>query len=261
MGSVIPNGAGFRHRCTATELRQINEVTALLRQVQCITKKGLTSMKSIYLAAAAVAVVAAAAPAQAEQGDFLVRTRAILVAPTEDSSGIEPTFPNDEVSVSNSFAPELDFTYFVTDNVGLELILATTKHDVNGKTGVPDAVGELVDTWVLPPTLTLQYHFMPKAKIRPYVGVGLNYTHFYSEDASDSLESAIGDTDVNLDDSFGFALQAGVDFDIGKNLFLNLDVKYIDIDTEAKLTTGNLVNRVDVSLDPIVAGIGIGMRF
>lgn len=217
-------------------------------------------MKSIYLAAAAVAAVAAAAPAQAEQGDVLVRARAILVAPTEDSSGIEPTFPNDEVSVSNSFAPELDFTYFVTDNIGLELILATTKHDVNGKGGL-EPVGELVDTWVLPPTLTLQYHFMPKAKVRPYVGVGLNYTHFFSEDASDSLETAIGDTDVKLDDSFGFALQAGVDFDIGKNLFLNLDVKYIDIDTEAKLTTGNLVNRAKVSLDPIVAGIGIGMRF
>jgi outer membrane protein len=191
-------------------------------------------MKS-YITAAVLAGLAAAAPAHAEQGDVLVRARAVVVAPTEDSSGIEPTFPNDEVSVSNSFTPELDFTYFVTDNLGLELILATSKHDINGKNGLAP-IGELADTWVLPPTLTLQYHFIPKGKVRPYVGVGLNYTHFYSEDASDGLESAIGDTKVNLDDSFGYALQAGVDFDIGKNLFLNLDVKYIDIDTEAKLT-------------------------
>jgi outer membrane protein len=216
-------------------------------------------MKS-YITAAVLAGLAAAAPAHAEQGDVLVRARAVVVAPTEDSSGIEPTFPNDEVSVSNSFTPELDFTYFVTDNLGLELILATSKHDINGKNGLAP-IGELADTWVLPPTLTLQYHFIPKGKVRPYVGVGLNYTHFYSEDASDGLESAIGDTKVNLDDSFGYALQAGVDFDIGKNLFLNLDVKYIDIDTEAKLTTGNLVNKVKVSLDPIVAGVGVGMRF
>ena len=217
-------------------------------------------MKSIYLTAAALVALAAADPAQAEQGDVLVRTRAIMVAPTEDSSGIEPTFPSDEVSVSNSFAPELDFTYFVTDNIGLELILATTKHDINGKNGL-EPIGELADTWVLPPTLTLQYHFMPKSNVRPYVGIGLNYTHFYSEDASDGLESAIGDTKVNLDDSFGYAVQAGVDFDIGKNLFLNLDVKYIDIDTEATLKTGSLTNKVDVSLDPIVVGIGVGMRF
>ena len=217
-------------------------------------------MKSIYLAAAAVAAVAAAAPAHAEQGDVLVRARAIIVAPTEDSGGVKPAFPNDEVSVTNSFAPEVDVTYFVTDHVGLELIAATTKHDVKGKGGLK-AVGELVDTWVLPPTLTLQYHFTPKAKVRPYVGVGLNYTLFYNEDASDGLEDAIGDTKVKLKDSFGYAVQAGVDFDIGKNLFLNLDVKYIDIDTKSTLTTGSLVNKVKVSLDPIVAGVGIGMRF
>lgn len=214
-------------------------------------------MKSIYLATA-IAALAAATPAYAEQGDVLVRARAIVVAPTEDSSGIEPTFPDDEVSVTNSITPEVDITYFVTDNIGLELIAATSKHDVKGKGGL-EPIGELVDTWVLPPTLTLQYHFAPKAKVRPYVGVGLNYTHFYGEDASDALEGAIGETKVKLDDSFGYALQAGVDVDIGKNLFLNADIKYLDIDTKAKLTTGNLVNRVKVSIDPIVLGIGIGM--
>lgn len=214
----------------------------------------------LHCLAAAVAAVAVAAPAQAEQGDWLLRGRAILVAPTEDSSGIEPLFPNDEVSVSNSFAPEVDISYFVTDHVALELIAATTKHDVSGKTGIPDAVGKLADTWVLPPTLTLQYHFAPKAKVRPYVGAGINYTLFYSEGASGDLESALGETDVELDDSFGYALQAGVDFDLSDKIFLNLDVKYIDIDTEAKITSGPLVNRVDVSIDPIVIGVGLGIK-
>jgi outer membrane protein len=215
-------------------------------------------MKSIYLTAAALAA-AAAAPAHAEQGDWLLRGRAIMVAPTEDSSGVKPAFPNDEVSVTNSFAPEVDLSYFLTDHLALELIAATTKHDVKGKGGL-EPVGELADTWVLPPTLTLQYHFAPKAKIRPYVGAGLNYTIFYSEDASDGLEAAIGKTKVDLKDSFGFALQAGLDVDLTKTLFMNFDVKYIDIDTKAKLTTGALENRVKVSLDPIVAGIGIGIR-
>lgn len=225
--------------------------------------EGEICMKSIYVAAAmaAVAAVAAVVPtyADAKQGDVLVRARAILVAPTEESGGIEPAFPSDGVSVSNAFAPEVDITYFVAEHIGLELIAATTKHDVKGKGGL-EPLGKLVDTWVLPPTLTLQYHIKPNGKVRPYVGVGLNYTHFYNEDASDNLENAIGDTKVNLSDSFGYALQAGADFDVGNNLFLNLDVKYIDIDTKARLTTGGLENRVKVSLDPIVAGIGVGMR-
>lgn len=223
--------------------------------------EGKICMKSIYVAAA-IAAVAAATPttAGAKQGDVLVRARAIIVAPTEESGGIEPAFPSDGVSVSDAFAPEVDITYFVTDNIGLELIAATTKHDVKGK-GDLRPLGELVDTWALPPTLTLQYHFKPNGRVRPYLGVGLNYTHFYNEDASDNLEAAIGDTKVKLNDSFGYALQAGADFDVGKNLFLNLDVKYIDIDTKARLTTGSMENRVKVSLDPIVAGIGVGMRF
>lgn len=215
-------------------------------------------MKIRYLAAA-IATVAAATPAQAEQGDWLLRGRAILVAPTESSSGVEPAFPNDGVSVSNSFAPEVDISYFVTDRIALELIAATTKHDVGGK-GALAPIGELADTWVLPPTLTVQYHFAPRSKVRPYVGAGLNYTLFYNEDASDGLEDAIGSTKVKLGDSFGYALQAGVDFDLSPKIFLNLDVKYIDIDTKATLTTGSLVNRVKVSIDPVVVGVGVGIK-
>lgn len=217
-------------------------------------------MKMHYLAAAALAASGLSTPAMAEQGALLLRGRAIMVAPTESSSGIQPSFPGDDVEVSNSFAPEVDLTYFFTENIGIELIAATTKHDVTGKSGAPKAVGKLADSWVLPPTLTFQYHLAPGAKVRPYVGAGLNYTIFYGEDASDGFESAIGATKVDLDESFGFAIQAGVDVDLTDKLFLNLDAKYIDMDTEATLRTGALVNRVKVSIDPIVLGIGIGVK-
>ncbi len=113
----------------------------------------------------------------------------------------------------------------------------------------------------LPPTLTLQYHFIPSGKFRPYVGFGVNWTVFYSEDASSALTTAIGPTSVSLDDSFGWAAQAGADIDLSKRFFLNIDVKYIDIDTTATLRTGALVNTVDVDIDPLVVGVGIGFRF
>ncbi len=97
--------------------------------------------------------------------------------------------------------------------------------------------------------------------MRPYVGIGINYTAFHSEDASSALEAAVGTTNVSLDDSWGYALQAGVDIDIGNNLFLNFDVKYIDIDTTARLRTNAIgTQRVNVSLDPLVVGVGLGIR-
>lgn len=199
-------------------------------------------------------------PAQAKQGDVLTRLRAIIVAPNESSGTIQPGFPTERVSVDNAVMPEVDFTYMFTDNIGAELILATTKHHVRGKQALRP-LGDLAGTWVLPPTLTLQYHIPTGGKVRPYVGAGVNYTMFYSEKASSSLQGAIGQTDVHLKDSFGYAVQAGVDIDVTEKFFINFDIKYIDMDTTARLTSPGGVNRVKVSIDPIVAGIGIGTRF
>ncbi|MCW3796378.1 outer membrane beta-barrel protein [Sphingomonas sp. BN140010] len=214
--------------------------------------------KYLLLSVAALA----AQPAHAEAGDVILRARAIVVAPQEKSSGITPAFPNEEVKVSNYWAPEVDATYMVTNNIGLELIAATTKHKVSGKSGTTGSIGKLASSWVLPPTLTAQYHFAPSAKVRPYVGVGVNYTIFYNEDASGGLEAAVGKTRVRLKNSFGPSVQAGADFDLGRNLFLNVDAKWIDMDTTARLsTTAAGVQRVRVHLDPLVLGVGIGTRF
>lgn len=216
-------------------------------------------MTTRFLAAAALALVAAQ-PAHAEAGDLLVRLRGIVVAPTESSSGVSPSFPTGGVGVSDAVVPELDFTYMLSDHIGAELILATSPHDLDGR-GALAPVGKLADTMALPPTLTLQYHFRPEASLRPYVGAGINYTIFYNEDASRALETAIGATRVSAKDSFGYAVQAGFDIDLSEKVFLNVDVKYIDIDTTATLRTGALTNHVDVSLDPVVFGVGLGMRF
>jgi outer membrane protein len=214
-------------------------------------------MKTILTA---VALAAVATPAFAAQGDWLVRARAIIVSPTEEAGPVLPSFPTGSVTVDDAIVPELDFTYFFSNNLAAELILATSPHDVSGA-GALSGLGEIVDAMVLPPTLTFQYHFLPDGKFRPYVGAGINWTIFYSEDAKQSLVTAIGPTSVSMEDSFGWAVQAGFDIDLGGRWFLNADIKYIDIDTTATLTTGALVNRVDVDLDPIVAGIGVGFRF
>ncbi len=218
-------------------------------------------IKPVLLGTAALAA-AFATPAQAKQGDLLIRLRGIVVAPNEKSGSVLPAFPGEKVSVDNGVAPEIDFTYMATDHVGFELIAATTKHSASGRTGTTGSIGKLASTWVLPPTLTAQYHFLPDAKIRPYVGAGVNYTLFYNESASSGLEGAVGATKVHMSDSFGWAAQAGVDIDLTDKLFLNLDVKYIDIDTTARLsTTAAGVQKVRINLDPLVVGVGVGVRF
>lgn len=203
----------------------------------------------------------AATPAMAEAGDTLIRVRGILVAPNEDSSGITPAFPAETVAVDNAIAPEIDITHMLSNNVGIELIAATTKHSVSGTTGTTGGIGKLASTWVLPPTVTLQYHFAPGAKLRPYVGAGINWTLFYKEKASNAFEAAVGQTNVNLSSSFGWAAQAGIDVDLNDKMFLNFDVKYIKMDTNARLnTTAAGVQRVGVDIDPLVFGVGVGFK-
>lgn len=205
----------------------------------------------------------AAAPVRTgiRAGDVLLRLRAIAVVPQDSSGGINPTFPSEHVGVSTSYMPEVDVTYMATDAIGFELIASTTKHDANGKTGTTGSIGKLASTWVLPPTLTAQYHFNSHGAIRPYLGAGINYTIFWNEKASDGLEAAVGRTHVKMDDSFGYALQGGIDIDITPKVFANLDVKYIDMDTTAHLHTTAIGNQdVRVHIDPLVFGLGLGIR-
>jgi outer membrane protein len=203
-------------------------------------------MKSLLIAAAtAVATTMLCLPAQAvEAGDFMVRGRLLGVVPDEAAT----VSIGGGVDIETSVVPEVDLTYFITDNIGVEVIAAVTPHDVSHSTGV-----ELGDVWLLPPTVTLQYHFNPKGKVKPYVGAGVNYTHFFNEDAGPNFSS------VNYDDSWGLALQAGVDYQIGDNLYLNVDVKKIEISTDVSFDGGAVTANVDI--DPWIIGAGVGYRF
>ncbi len=229
------------------------------------------SIKNLAIGMACADMVGATAPAFAQGdpaprqgiagGDVLLRVRTILVAPNETSGSVLPAFPGEHVSVDSSVMPEVDITYMATDHIGFELIASTTKHHADGRTGTTGSIGKLASTWVLPPTLTAQYHLNPTGRIRPYVGAGLNYTIFWNETASDGLVAAVGPTDVRMKDSLGWAAQAGFDVDITPRVFLNLDIKYIDIDTTARLrTTAAGTQHVAISLDPLVFGIGLGIR-
>ncbi|MFZ4761435.1 MAG: OmpW/AlkL family protein [Alphaproteobacteria bacterium] len=203
-------------------------------------------MKKIILGLVAAFLLPQAALAgdnNFKAGDILVRARAVDVISQESSSvSIGGT-----VNIDDSVVPELDFSYFVTPNVALELIAGITPHHVKTNSGIN--VGK---AWLLPPTLTAQYHFSDFEAVKPYIGAGVNYTHFFNADGG-ALNA------VNYDDSFGLALQAGVDVPIKDNWYFNLDVKKIFISTKVKFSPSGVSAKVDI--DPLLVGVGVGYRF
>jgi outer membrane protein len=208
-------------------------------------------------------MMSAAAPSWAlEAGDILVRLRGIGVIPIGDSNGgLRPDQTPTGLEAQPMGVPELDFTYMVTDNIGVELILATSPHDLD-VTGALSSLNKGAEVWLLPPTLLLQYHFMADQSVRPYIGAGINYTITYAENASGSLEAALGGpTDVSIDNSIGWAVQAGIDIDLDDRWFMNLDIKYVAISVDADIDTGATQRDIAVDINPIIVGIGIGYRF
>ncbi|WP_236024754.1 OmpW/AlkL family protein [Arenibaculum pallidiluteum] len=210
---------------------------------------------SMMATAAALGCMVAVSGAQAQvkgksAGDFMVRARVLSVIPQEDGD-IKDAAGNDttlDVQVKKDTIPELDFTYFVTDNIALELIAGTSKHSVS----VDPSGASLGSVRLLPPTLTAQYHFLPKSTFSPYVGAGLNYTIFFDE------ESGVADS-ISYENGFGVALQAGVDIFLTDNILLNVDVKKLWLDTDVSVSNGALRSKVD--LNPWLVGVGVGYKF
>ncbi len=179
---------------------------------------------------------------------MFMRFTATQVDPNDDSTGFTgaPTvFP--EVDSSTNLG--ITFVYMLSNNLGLELLAALPfEHDIT-----VEGMGKVGSTKELPPTLSLQYYFNPESKFRPYVGAGLNYTIFFNDTTIPSLGG-----DLELDDSFGLAVQAGFDYDINDKWFLNADIRYINIETTATIEA---VGSSDVEINPTVISVGIGYKF
>ncbi|MDZ7833472.1 MAG: OmpW family outer membrane protein [Desulfobacterales bacterium] len=190
-----------------------------------------------------------------------IRVRGLGILTDVDSDPIKPLLEG-EANVDNSVGAEIDFTYFFTENIASELVLGVAQHNVSARdTNIGAVLGteqkdfDLGDVWLIPPTLTLQYHFMPDAKIRPYVGAGLNYTIFFEEN------EGLFVNDTSYDNSFGYALQAGVDIGITEKFAFNIDLKKLYLETEAEVKALGETFKTDVDIDPWLLGFGIAYRF
>jgi outer membrane protein len=203
-------------------------------------------MKTAILAVLAVSISMTSVAASAQTSPWQVRARAVHIDPADKSEPLAGIGASDRIGVSDKTIPEIDISYFFTPNFAAELVLTyPQKHDVylDGKT-----IGTFKH---LPPSLLAQYHFMPGATVSPYIGAGINWTTFSSNkilNGQGSLEH----------DSWGLALQAGVDYKLSQNWSLNFDVKKLQLRSDV-LVGGVKASKVKV--DPVLIGVGVGYRF
>ncbi|MEC5165312.1 outer membrane protein [Flavobacterium sp. PL11] len=228
-------------------------------------------MKKLFFAAIALSLFSgnfATAQEKTKSGDFKrwqARVRVIGVAPNESATiGVI----GGDVKITETVIPELDFTYFFTKNIAAELILGTTKHEVKTIGSDISAVGgstntsvDLGSVYLLPPTLTFQYHFFPMAEqvFKPYIGAGINYTIFYNEKAGNVVK------DIKYENSVGFAAQLGFDLMLDDTFFINVDAKHLFLSTDVTVDASNLAAGLsipaDVKINPWLIGLGVGMKF
>ena len=202
-----------------------------------------------------------------EKGDIVVRAGLASVVPGDSTSNVFAGGADlgVDLTVDNNTQLGLNFAYFLTDRVNVEVLAATPfKHDVNfGAEGGVGAGTQLGEVTHLPPTVSVNYYLADgSALLQPYVGIGLNYTLFFDEEFTNGNQGA-GLSDLELDNSFGLAFQIGADVQMDENWHINASIRYIDIDTEADFSVGGAaVGRVDsIKIDPKVFSLTFGYTF
>ncbi len=206
--------------------------------------KYFNHMKKQVIAAAVLCSLvsgAAFAAGQAE-GPWMVRARAVsLNSANTDSTGLG-------LSINNKWIPEVDISYFLSKNLAVELILTVPQSHTLTSTALGKDIGTVEH---LPPTLLVQYHFDGNGGAKPYIGAGINYTRFTKTDI-------LGGAATLNKDSWGGALQVGVDIPLSKGMYLNFDLKKVYIKSDVYVGTANAG---DFKVDPVLFGIGLGWRF
>lgn len=210
-------------------------------------------MKAAYWALVAAAAFPAVACAH-QAGDVIFRVGTATVRPTEGSDNV---LGLGSFNINNNTQMGLTLGYMFTDNIGMELLAATP---FQHKVGL-QSTGTIAEVKQLPPSLMAQYYFGDRQdKLRPYLGVGINYTTFYDTDFNQTGRAA-GLSDLSVKDSWGVATQAGLDYNLDDNWLINMSVWWMDIDTEVKFKAGGEQQNINTRIDPWVFMFGVGYRF
>ena len=197
---------------------------------------------------AALALGSLATPALAQSaGDWTIAVGAHQVNPKSDNGSLAGNTL--DVEVGSDIKPTITAEYFVADHLGIEVLASWPFEHAIAINGL----GTVGSTKHLPPTVSLQYHF-GQGKVTPFLGAGVNFTVFGSEQTS----GALAGSRLELDKSWGLAAHAGIDFRLGERSAIRVDARWIDIDTDARLDGVDLGT---VQIDPLIYGVAYVIRF
>ncbi|MBV1837296.1 OmpW family protein [Acetobacter estunensis] len=217
------------------------------------------------------------------RGDFMVRLSGVGVLPMDrDNKHVSASLNGGQnwsrmsgthTGTTNQAMPELTLEYFLTDNLSLDLIATSTRHEVSASGGALSGITghhqtDLGSAWVLPPTLTVAWHFRPHKRFNPYVGVGGTAMWFHNMNGGNLWlgNQNMGKGKLNSGFTGGPSVNVGFDYQVVGNWFLNVDVKQMFVRMHAwekwNIAGGGQVKaHAKESLDPLVVSAGIAYRF
>lgn len=204
-------------------------------------------LDSLCRGALAAGLIALPLGAFGADGDWFVRAGAHVVNPRSDNGTLAGGTLR--AQVDSGMRPTITLGRRLSPRWAVELLGAlpfTHRASLDG--------ADALDFKHLPPTLSLQHYFAPEAKINPFVGVGVNYTLTFDEQERGPLAG----TRTRLGNSIGPALQAGFVFDAGRRWNVVADVRWADIDVDARVDGAEVGT---VRVDPLVYGIALGWNF
>ena len=214
--------------------------------------------KKAKAAPVAASSTIAKAPVVEPFNPFMIRVRAIAVLPDSSAKVYAggAQVAGASLHASNAYMPEVDVSYFFTKNIAVEAICCVSPHTVNGS-GALAGTGDLGDALLFPPTVLAQYHFTDFGAFKPYVGVGVNYTHYFKNGGAGPNYA-----NLHIKDSWGVAGQIGFDYMIDKHWGFNFDIKKIMMEPNATVTLiGTGPVSAKVKINPWVIGTGITYKF
>ena len=222
---------------------------------------------AFLLGSTALAAAQSVAPGYSA-GDIVVRLAFAGVIPLAASSHIDTI--GGSVGVNASVMPEVDLSYFVTDNISLQAIATSTRHEISANnTSLTPLLGSKIDlgsTFVLPPAIVAAWHFMPHEVFDPYVGIGLDVLWPYdTQENKATLPASLGGAQIvqklGLSNAVGPVFNVGCDYNVSGPWFINLDYKQVINTVDARIHTAVGLVKANVDLDPAVISLGVAYRF
>ena len=210
------------------------------------------TLRPLVLGLAGLLLASVAAQAQ----ESTVKLGVIRYTTKEKTNGVTGVGipPGADASAGDADTLLFTYEYSFTPSLGVEFVLGVPPKIKADASGSVAFLGEVLTARNVAPTLLLNYHFMdPGSRVRPYVGLGVNYTRFVRIRTPYAW-------DVQMSDSLGWAAQVGVDVAMDKRWGLFASIGAAKVRSKL-VATGATVLQSTIDFKPITYAFGASMRF